>query len=205
MTEDLYNFPLFKNCSRQRIDSLFHESANRLATYNEGELVAMQGYECRSLYLLMEGEVHTFMTSEDGKELLVERMHAPEVLAPAFLYASENRFPVSVKAVAKCKVWILSRSSFFKAMQEDENLLNNFLTLVSDRSLFLSRKFKEFALQNLTTRVMGYLKRHQRIQNLQEVSFILGVARPSLSRALAILVGQGSVTKIDNAYVLSAE
>ena len=205
MTKDLYDFPLFRNCPHHKIDTLFHESANRLVIYKSGDLVAMQGTECRSLYLLMDGEVHTFMTSEEGKELMVERMRAPEVLAPAFLYASENRFPVSVKAVTDCKVWILSKSSFFKAMQQDENMLCNFLTLVSDRSLFLSRKFKEFALQNLTTRVVEYLKRHQHIQNLQEVSFILGVARPSLSRALAILVNQGTVTKAESSYVLCSE
>ena len=202
MWEELYHYPLFEGCSRESIETLFRESANRLSAYKEGELVAMQGDECRSLYLLMEGEVHTFMTSDDGKEVLVERMRAPEVLAPAFLYGSENHFPVSIKAVSDCRVWVLSKVSFFHAMQEQEALLRNFLQLVSDRSLFLSRKFKEFALHNLTTRVVGYLKQHHTIQNLQEVAFILGVARPSLSRALAMLVSQGTVVKQENGYVL---
>ena len=202
MWEELYHYPLFEGCSRESIETLFRESANRLSAYKEGELVAMQGDECRSLYLLMEGEVHTFMTSDDGKEVLVERMRAPEVLAPAFLYGSENHFPVSIKAVSDCRVWVLSKVSFFHAMQDQEALLRNFLQLVSDRSLFLSRKFKEFALHNLTTRVVGYLKQHHTSQNLQEVAFILGVARPSLSRALAMLVSQGTVVKQENGYVL---
>ena len=200
--EDLYTYPLFSGCSPERIQELFRKSANRLAVYKEGDLVALQGNECRSLYLLVEGEVHTFMTSDEGKELLVERMRAPQVLAPAFLYGSENHFPVSIKAVSECKFWILSKESFFYEMQENEPLMRNFLRIISDRSLFLSRKFKEFALHNLNTRVVGYLKQHHVIQNLQEVAFILGVARPSLSRALAMLVNQGIVTKEESGYVL---
>ncbi len=202
MLEGLYMNPLFDGCTSECIDDLFLKSVNRLAAYKEGELVAMQGDECRSLYLLVEGEVRTFMTSDDGKELLVERMTTPQVLAPAFLYGSENHFPVSIKAVTECKICILSKDNFFYAKQENAPLMRNFLRIISDRSLFLSRKFKEFALHNLNTRVVGYLKQHKTIQNLQEVSFILGVARPSLSRALAVLVSQGMVRKEENGYVL---
>ena len=198
----LGDFPLFKDCTSTEIEAIFQKVSNRLTSYQEGELIAMQGYECRSLYLLTEGNVHAFMTSEEGKELMVEKMHAPEVLAPAFLYGSENHFPVSVKAISPCKVWVLSKEDFLKVMQTHEKILRNFLTIVSDRSLFLSRKFKEFALQSLATRVIGYLKQRQSIQNLQEVAFILGVARPSLSRALALLVTQGVVVKQENSYIL---
>ena len=203
MMKVLYDFPLFKGCSPQCIDSLFQESAKRLASYKTGDLIAMQGYECRSLYLLVEGEVHTYMTSDEGKELRIEHMRAPEILAPAFLYGSENHFPVSVKAVTDCKVWIISKEDFFRAMQADEHVLRNFLRIISDRSLFLSRKLKEFALQSLATRVVGYLKQRHCIQNLQEVAFVLGVARPSLSRVIAMLVSQGIIVKQEEGYVLA--
>lgn len=90
-------------------------------------------------------------------------------------------------------------------MQKDATLLQNFLKDISDRSLFLSRKLNEFALQNLNTRLIGYMKRNSTIHNLQELAFILGVARPSLSRAVAMLVEQGIVIKSENGYELSAE
>ncbi len=50
-----------------------------------------------------------------------------------------------------------------------------------------------------------YLEHHGQVQNLQEVAFILGVARPSLSRALALLLAQGVVRKEENGYKLAAK
>lgn len=202
---NLYDFPLFKDCSRRSIDALLQSSSNRFSTYKEGELIALQGAPCRSLYLLLEGSVCAFMTNDEGKELTVERMKAPQILAPAFIYGSENQFPVSVKAIEDSKVWIVSKDSFFTALQENDKLLKNFLRVISDRSLFLSKKLKEFALESLSTRLVSYLEHHGQVQNLQEVAFILGVARPSLSRALALLLAQGVVRKEENGYKLAAK
>ena len=47
------------------------------------------------------------------------------------------------------------------------------------------------------------MKKNNTINNLQEVAFILGVARPSLSRTLSMLVEQGIIIKIDNGYKLN--
>ena len=132
-------------------------------------------------------------------------MHAPEILASAFIYGSENLLPVTIEATSSCKLWIISKDGLLNMMQKDATLLQNFLKDISDRSLFLSRKLNEFALQNLNTRLIGYMKRNSTIHNLQELAFILGVARPSLSRAVAMLVEQGIVIKSENGYELSAE
>ena len=199
----IYECPLFKGCDTNIVDALFAEASTKLTAYKEGEIIAMQDSPCRSLLLLYEGSVCTFMTNAEGKELTIERIHAPEVLAPAFIYGSQNYFPVSVQALTSCKIWAVSKESYLNYIQGEESLLRNFLRIISDRSLFLSRKLNEFALQSLSTRLLSYIQRHQRIQNLQEVAFILGVARPSLSRAIAILVSKEVIKKEGNSYVLN--
>ena len=72
--------------------------------------------------------------------------------------------------------------------------MKNFIGMISDRSLFLSKKLNEFALQSLKSRLLNYLKINKRIDNQQEVAFILGVARPSLARALSELVAEKKVS-----------
>lgn len=96
---------------------------------------------------------------------------------------------------------MVNKDSFFSFMQQEASLLHNFLTIVSDRSLFISKKLNEFALQDLCARLRTYLTRHHKIQNLQEVSQKLGVARPSLSRAIASMVAKGQLVKEGNGYV----
>ena len=202
---EISDFPLFKDCDEKTVEMLISTSSNRMAVYERGDIVAVQGSKCRSLLLLCEGSVKTVMTNSEGKEIKIETMHAPEILASAFIYGSENLLPVTIEATSSCKLWIISKDGLLNMMQKDATLLQNFLKDISDRSLFLSRKLNEFALQNLNTRLIGYMKRNSTIHNLQELAFILGVARPSLSRALAMLVEQGIVIKSENGYELSAE
>ena len=202
---DIYTSPLFTGVRQEVVDRLLQQSANKLTFYSAGEWIALRQRPCRSLLLLCEGSVVTTMGNAEGKEVVIDRIQALEVLAPAFIYGSVNVFPVSVQALRDCRVWAISKDSFFQTLQEDSVLLRNFLRMISDRSLFLSRKVQEFALESLSSRLVSYLKQQQSIQNLQEVAFVLGVARPSLSRAISMLVGKGVVTKVANKYVLTAQ
>lgn len=200
---DIFDFPLFEGCNRPLLQALLDSTDSRLTQYAPGHLLALQGSPCRSLLLLCSGSLTACMTNAEGKELKIETLKAPEVLAPAFVYGSENRFPVTLKAETACTVWSLSRERFLDIMEKDAAVLRNFLRLISDRSLFLSRKLNEFALQSLSTRVLSFLKCNRTIQNIQDVAFIMGVARPSLSRALSLLVEQGQVRKEGSGYVLT--
>ena len=82
-------------------------------------------------------------------------------------------------------------------------MLHNYLTVISDHSMFLSRRLNEFALQTLSSRIVSYIEHNGPLDNLQEAAFILGVARPSLSRAVSQLVSQGTLTKSGEGYVLA--
>ncbi len=163
----------------------------------------MQNSVCRSLYVLCEGSVYAQMTSEEGREFTLDTLSAPDVLASAFLFGTENILPVTIIAESDCGLWVISRESILSLIENDKAILRNFLTVLSDHSLFLSRKLEQFALQTLSSRLMGYLENNNSIQNLQQTAFILGVTRPSLSRAISQLVRQGVLRKAESGYVLA--
>ncbi|MDO4780709.1 MAG: cyclic nucleotide-binding domain-containing protein, partial [Bacteroides sp.] len=144
---------LFKDISKESLESLLNDSPNRITEYNKGEIIALQGSVCRSIYILCEGKVTAKMTNSEGKELSIDHIEAPEVLAPAFVYSSENRFPVTVEAEEKTTVCIINKDSYLRFMQQNPVALQNFLKIISDRCLFLSNKLNEFALQSLKDRV----------------------------------------------------
>ena len=143
------------------------------------------------------------MSNIEGKEIIIENLHAPEILAPAFLYGSENKFPVTLRAEENVRIWLLSRDAFLNLMETSPIVLSNFIQNISDRSIFLSKKLNEFALQNLSTRIISYLKNKGEISNIQEVAFIMGVARPSLSRTIQAMVEQKLLRKTKNGYELA--
>lgn len=141
------------------------------------------------------GSVRAGMINDEGKELTVEEIGAPNLLASAFIFATENRFPVNVEAIGPCEVFVIGKERFLEFMRLHPLMMQNFLKDISDRSVFLSRKLNEFALLNLKTRLLKYLETHSVIHNQQEVAQKLGVTRPSLARALSELVNEGKIKK----------
>ena len=202
-TEVLTRMSLFEGCEKEALHQLLREAPNSLRIYKEGEYIARQGDACRSLFILMKGNVKTQMENAEGKQLTIDWIKAPDILAPAFIYASENRFPVNVEATELCEVLVMDRARFEAFMHAQPAVMRNFIAIISDRSLFLSRKLNEFALQSLKSRLLNYLQMHGCIHNQQEVAFILGVARPSLARALSELIAEGKITMTGKQVVLN--
>ena len=200
---EIYDMPLFRGCDRTLLADVLGKSSSRFASYRKGNFIAMQNSVCRSLYLLCEGSVYAQMVSEEGREFTLDTLSAPDVLASAFLFGTENILPVTIIANSDCELWIVSKESIRSLIEQDTAVLHNFLTVLSDHSLFLSRKLEQFALQTLSSRLLGYLEKNNAVQNLQETAFILGVTRPSLSRAISQLVRQGVVRKEEAGYVLT--
>ena len=199
----IYDMPLFDGCDRAVVEDILDRSFSRFSSYRKGEFIAMQNSACRSLFLLCEGSVYAQMTSSEGRELTLDTLSAPDTLASAFIFGTENRYPVSIVANSDCRLWVVGRESILQIIEQDNSVLRNFLTILSDHSLFLSRRINEFALQSLSSRLVSYLKDHHAVRNLQETAFILGVARPSLSRMIAQMVEQGTIRKTDEGYVLN--
>lgn len=201
---DIYDFPLFANADRNDIDHFLHNTPSKIKLYTKGDIVALQNSPCKSLMLLCEGSLSARMSNSEGKEIIIETLRAPEVLAPAFLYGSENKFPVTLQAEENTRIWLLSRNAFLNMMEANPTILKNFIQSISDRSIFLSKKLNEFALQNLSTRIISYLRNKGEITNIQEVAFIMGVARPSLSRTIQTMIEQKLLRKTENGYELES-
>ena len=200
---DILDFSLFEGVNKKEISDFLNTASKKISSYRKGDIVVFQDSLCKSLSLLCQGTLLAKMTNSEGKEIVIEHLAAPEILAPAFIYGTENRFPVTLQAEDDVIVWSLSKEEFLRMMETDDALLRNFLRQISDRSVFLSRKLNEFALQNLSTRIISYLQRNDVISNIQDVAFIMGVARPSLSRTLSVMVEEGVLIKTEEGYRLS--
>ena len=189
--ETLLHITVFENVKLSDLSQFLERTPYAVHKYKPGEYVAMRGEPCRSVYFLLEGKIRSGMIGSDGKEVTIELLNGPNMLAPAFIYASDNQFPVNVECVTPCEVCILDKERFMNLMQLNPTVLSNFLRVISDRSIFLSQKVNTFALQNLKGRLALYLLNTQDIDTQQQIAERLGVARPSVARILAELVNEG--------------
>lgn len=186
--------PVFKGLSEECLEEFIRSVPNVLWDYAAGDFIALQGTTCQSLYLLYCGRVRTHMVNDEGKQVAIEEIEAPRLLAPAFIFATDNRFPVNIQTLTGCEVLVLNRADFAGLMHREEVVMQNFLRLISDRSIFLSRKLNAFALQDLKTRLLDYLREHEYPGSQQELVDILGVARPSLAQVVAELAEEGHIS-----------
>lgn len=198
-SNSLNRIPLFASCSEAELEQLF-EKPHKVSTYQPGEMLIRFGTPCRSLLLLTEGEVESRMGSVEGRELVVDRLKAPCVLAPAFLFGSNNIIPVEVTALTEATLWLINREGFLSFMQQHPSVLQAFLAMISDRAQFLSGKVRAFAIKGLRNRVLDYLAVHGSISNVARTAEQLGVARPSLSRILSEMVSDGTIKKEGKYY-----
>ena len=201
---DIYSLPLFSGGDKELINNILQENPARHRLYAKGDIIALQGYVCKQLYLLCSGSAYARMVSEEGKEFTLDTLSAPEVLASAFLFSTEGIFPVTIIAASDCSIRLISREAMLRILKADQTVMQNYLRVISDHSMFLSNRLVEFALQTLSSRIVSYIENNGPISNLQETAFILGVARPSLSRAVSQLVSQGTLRKTTDGYVLTA-
>ena len=197
---DLLNLFIFAQTPIEELRRWLAETPHRFERYAPGERIIAQGAECRSALLLTAGTANTEMV-QDGRDLAIDVLKAPMLLASAFLFGTENRMPVSVTAATTCEVWTVNKEALFGFMLQQPEAMRRFVAEVSDRAQFLSRRLRQLTLQSLRSRVLDFLRERGAMSSVQTAAQQLGVQRPSLSRVLSDLVAEGLVEKRDGAFV----
>lgn len=181
--------------------------------YRKGDFIARQGDIVGSLYLLSEGRVKTQMITESGGVLSVETIIAPRPLAPAFLFAENNRFPVEVVAMEECKVVMIPKESVMKQLATNENFLKSYMAFNANRTQFLSERLQLLSIKTIKGKLSYYIQQRASgdvfcmDRNQTQLAEYFGVARPSLARSFSEMVEHGAVSrdgKIQNVELLKS-
>lgn len=198
----LKSIPLFASTADEALETLLMHAPARTVSYRRGDLIAMQGTRVRSLLVLLDGAVRAQMTNADGKRLTIDHIDAPDLLAAAFVYSTDNKFPVTVEAMTDATVWSIDREYLLTFMSQHPTLMRQFLGLISDRCAFLSGRIHALSLQNLRERLLGYLATHSILGTQEELAHLLGVTRPALARLLAELLDENILERTATGYQL---
>ena len=186
--------PLFKGLSTEAIEKFIYNKKFVIKKFNKGDFILEQNSIYKSLYFLCDGSILTYMANGEGKQVDIESLKSPIMVAPAFLFATNNRIPVSVEAETDCSFLLISKAQLSSFMNSEPLAMNNFIRAISNRSIFLSNKLRNFALESLKKRLIKFLIENENdLPSQQIIANRIGVARPSLSRVLSELVNEGSI------------
>jgi CRP-like cAMP-binding protein len=193
--------PLFRGLKVNEIETLLSGIIYRVRRFPSGKVVAQSGEKVNSLMIILSGYVKGEMIDFTGRIIKIEDIAAPSAIAPAFLFGSRNSFPVNVIAVPDTELLMIEKEDFLKLLKENEQLLINFLDMISNRSQFLSEKIKFLNFKTIKSKLAQYIlelarngKTEIRLdRNQNDLADYFGVARPSVGRALGELEELGLI------------
>ncbi|MFW5755468.1 MAG: Crp/Fnr family transcriptional regulator [Tangfeifania sp.] len=185
--------PVFRGISEKRTEKLLTNIHSQLKSYSKNDVVAIAGQEIAHLYIILAGSVRGEMIDYSGKTIKIEDIEAPRPLATAFLFGSENKFPVTVTANDDVEIMAIPISEFLKLLQMDVDILQNYLNSISSRTQFLSQKLHFLTFKTIKEKVAHFLlqKAGDRFHSVelkntqQQLADLFGVTRPSLARVMA--------------------
>jgi len=191
--ELLQECTLFRGMSYGEIDRALSGHLGRIKRYPKGTLIAQAGEEVSSLQILLEGSVKGEMVDYTGKVIKIEDIAPPRPLAPAFLFGSRNRYPVNISAGEDVRLLSIPRDGFLRMLQESEQVLVNFIDIVSSRGQFLSSKIKFLSFTTIKGKLAQYLldlseqnasSKLVLPHSQSQLPELFGVTRPSIGRAI---------------------
>ncbi|MFW5773572.1 MAG: Crp/Fnr family transcriptional regulator, partial [Tangfeifania sp.] len=185
--------PVFRGISEKRTEKLLTNIHSQLKSYSKNDVVAIAGQEIAHLYIILAGSVRGEMIDYSGKTIKIEDIEAPRPLVTAFLFGSENKFPVTVTANDDVEIMAIPISEFLKLLQMDVDILKNYLDSISSRTQFLSQKLHFLSFKTIKEKVAHFLfqKAGDRFHSVelkntqQQLADLFGVTRPSLARVMA--------------------
>ena len=205
--ETLYRLrqcPLFNGLTDHEIIDLMHTVHYRVLRLEKGDYLFVTGEDCNHANIMIEGEAVAYLDGSSDRFIRMSVFHTGMMFAPAFLFAQNRRYPVTVQSTTNTKVLRIPSADFNRLVQLDARLAKNFIVILSNLIAELTKKV-EMLLLSIRDKIIFYLKEEQRRQqsttimltmSRQELANHFGIQKYSLQRALNELQESG-VIRID--------
>ena len=203
--EGLRKCPLFEGLTDNEIIDLMHAIRYRVIRLYKGDFLFVAGEDCLHANILIDGEVVAYLDSASDRYIRMSTFHAGNMFAPAFLFAQNRRYPVTVQATTNTKVLRIHSADFERLLELDSRLTKNFTVILSNLIAGLTKKV-EMLLSSVRGKIISFLKEEQRRQqsntiqlsmSRQELADHFGIQKYSLQRALNELQESGA-NRIDS-------
>ncbi len=184
---------LFIGLSDESIRNVLKEIKYYIKTYSKGEIIAHEDDECKSLALVLFGTVEIQRLYSNGKYIVLSRLLQGDVFGEALVFSKSKTYPATVIALNECKVLFINKEDVLKICSYEETVLENFISLLSDKVFILNSKIKSISFKSLRQKVINYILNEIKDQKSnsiilnntkEEIASLLGIPRPSLSREL---------------------
>lgn len=192
------NNPLFFKMSEDEIKAVLICSDATVECFTDNQVLFEKDDKIKKLGIVIEGTLNLVSQKYNGTRVIVTTLEKNDLFGEALIYASVGYSPYDLTSSGNSKVLLIPYRVFSNMCSHGcsyhNQLINNMLTILSDKIIMLNNKMSILNADTLKGRIAVYLLTLQKKTNAmifdmpmnrQELAEFLNVKRPSLSRELS--------------------
>ena len=170
--------------------------------FNEGQI-------CDRIFYVISGTVEIKTYTYNEKEETINIVKEKELFGDILVFTDDPRYLGHGICKTNVKLAYITREDFIK-LCKDEQFLSHYLHIICNKSLALRKQNKLLCHKNIRDRILFYLSMKQNelntniieLNSINELSNILSLPRPSVSRELINMVNDNIIKKEKNTITL---
>jgi CRP-like cAMP-binding protein len=206
---------IFQNLEAEEIEALSREALRKKST--TGQALFLQGDPTDEMFLIKGGRVKLSKVLEDGTELTLDIRKAGDFVGEN-MFSEEGHYPVSAYCLEDTLSCGFSRSQFEQLVLRHPKVGLQIIKNLSERISWLTRRVGSLAVTNIEDRLYRVLtsvaKEHGTLSTQgiviqfplthEDLSFLTGAHRVSITRAMKALKKAGKIIHEDKRLILPA-
>lgn len=197
----VHDIDVFFSRARQLKDFQQLSKNRQLRKIKRKDFLFMEGSEPNDLFVIHKGMVKTYMTTQDGKEL-VTGIHKPGDFIGFIPLIEQAPYNESAMALEDAEVYLIPKDDFMTLIYSNHEVARKFIKLLTDDLYEAEQRLMEMAYQSVRQRVANTLLKiceqvcdpeHGKfiVMARRDISGMVGTATESLNRTLADFRDEG--------------
>ena len=195
MLKVLRENPIFHNISIDQLETFF-KSSGEVLEFSKDDVAYDSDKHIKSMMFLLKGSARVEQVSEDNLTFL-KRIVPGELFGVLSIFTDIDYYPTRVTFEKKSKVLMLKEHEVLELLNQDPNLLKNYLTFFNGQVQYLLDRIALFSIPNGEDRVLTYISRLKSSTQSNELTLpmskvelaeYLGIARSTLYRVFDKLI-----------------
>jgi CRP/FNR family transcriptional regulator len=206
---------IFQNLETEEVEALSREALRKRST--KGQALFLQGDSTDEMFLIKGGRVKLSKVLEDGNELTLDIRKAGDFVGEN-MFSEEGHYPVSAYCLEDTLTCGFNRSQFEQMVLQHPKVGLQIIKNLSERITWLTQRVGSLAVTNIEDRLYRVLtsvaKEHGTISSKgtaiqfplthEDLSFLTGAHRVSITRAMKALKAAGKIIHEDKRLILPA-
>lgn len=181
----------------------------KVRKYGKDSLIHIDGERCKSLDVILEGSVVVDRIDISGDIFTITEFNRGDFIGGNLVFSKNPYYPMTVSTQAITTILEIDKEVLMELFEKSSFFLEIYLEYISDHSLILGNKIKNYANKSIREKIMDYLNLEKKKQKTKTIKLTaskkalaekMGVQRTSLSRELAKMRDDGLI-KFDCDYI----